>query len=219
MVCGGGDVVAFELGKLRPLNASESPPKASCDCAGGCDEVPREGCRLCGAIWAWVIGAEEYRERIDCFRSGREGIVEPTGFEEALDGRTGPEGGPLPKKSSPSSESPCLVCRVVVGSTLLGWGLEAACSVVLGRAGGAGGSSPNKSMVGGARCCDRTGPGADACLCETDRSILALSCTMLSGYDGRLSNVMLAARASYVYLPRRRRPLHPVWRDPAMAHP
>ena len=219
LVCGGGDVVVFELGKLRPLNASERPAKASCDCVGGCDAVPEEGCRLCGAVWAWAFGADEYRERIDCLRSGRDGAVEPTGLDEALEGRTGPEGGALPKKSSPSSESPCFVCRVAVGSALLGWALAAVLSVVLGRAGGAGGSSPNKSMVGGARRCDCIWPETDRCLCEADRSILAFSCTMLSGCDRRLSKVIPAAYAVDVYLPRRHRPPHPMWRDPVLALP
>lgn len=31
----GADVAVVEVAKLRPLNASASPPKAFCDCVGG----------------------------------------------------------------------------------------------------------------------------------------------------------------------------------------
>jgi hypothetical protein len=88
---------------------------------------------------------------MDCLRSGRDGPVEPSGLEEALEGRGGPEDGPLPKKSSPRSESPCFVGRVVLGTALFGGGRAMELSVVFGRSGGAGVSSPNRSMVGGGR--------------------------------------------------------------------
>jgi hypothetical protein len=88
---------------------------------------------------------------MDCLRSGRDGPVEPSGLEEALEGRAGPEDGALPKKSSPRSESPCLVWRVVVETALLGGALTEELSVVLGRTGGMGVSSPNKSIVGAGR--------------------------------------------------------------------
>ena len=83
-------------------------------------------------------------------RSGREGPVDVNGFEVALAGRA----GAVPKKSKPRRESPCFVGRDIVGSALLGWGLRSVLSVVLGRAGGSGVSSPNKSMEGGGRLSD-----------------------------------------------------------------
>lgn len=46
--CGRDDAVTSELGKLRPLKASVSPPNASCGCVTGGVIIPKEGCRLCG---------------------------------------------------------------------------------------------------------------------------------------------------------------------------
>ncbi len=46
--CGRDDAVTSELGKLRPLKASVSPPNASCDRVAGGVVPPKEGCRLCG---------------------------------------------------------------------------------------------------------------------------------------------------------------------------
>lgn len=152
--CGGGgcgDAVAPELGKLRQPKASVSPPKASCGCVTGGDGPPKAGCRLYGGGWDSALGADAYRERMDCLRSGLDGPVEPSGLELTLEGRAGPEDGALPKKSSPRSESPCFVCRVVVGIALLGCGGVLELSVVLGRTGGAGASSPNISIVGAGR--------------------------------------------------------------------
>lgn len=85
---------------------------------------------------------------MDCLRSGRDWPVEVRGLAEALEGRTGCEDDVLSKKSSPRSESPCFVCRVVEVATVLGCGWTIALSVVLGRGGGAGRSSPNKSIAG-----------------------------------------------------------------------
>lgn len=106
---------------------------------------------MCAGDWPWLLGTDEYRERIDCLRSGRDGPVEPSGLEEALEGRAGPEDGALPKKSIPRSESPCFVCRVVAAAALLGCVRVVELSVVLGRTGNEGVSSPNKSIVGTGR--------------------------------------------------------------------
>lgn len=79
---------------------------------------------------------------MDCLRSGREGaaVVGPV-----LDGRAGCVGA-LPRKSSPSKESPAFVCLGGAGSAF--GGTARACGgPVLGR-GGAGVSSPNKSIAG-----------------------------------------------------------------------
>ncbi len=73
------------------------------------------------------------------------------GFELALEGRAGPKDGALPKKSSPRSESPGLVCLEIVGMALLGCGMVLELSVVLGRIGGVRLSSPNRSMAGAGR--------------------------------------------------------------------
>jgi hypothetical protein len=149
--CGGADAVAPELGKLRPLKASVSPPNASCGRVAGDEGPPKEGCRLCGGGWDSAFGADAYRERMDCLRSGLDEPSEPSGLELALDGRAGADVAVLPKKSSPRSESPCLGCRAIVGIALLGCGGVLVLSVVLGRTGGAGLSSPSISIVGAGR--------------------------------------------------------------------
>ena len=69
--CGCGEVGATELGKLRPLKASVTPSKASCDCVSGGDVPAKEGCLGCGAGTS-AFGVDAYRERIDCLRSGRD---------------------------------------------------------------------------------------------------------------------------------------------------
>ena len=81
-----------------------------------------------------LLGAEAYSERIDCLRSGREGIAEPAGVDAELDGLpVGAADGP-PKKSSPSRESEAFVgLGAAVG--FCGGGLAPGVSVVLGPGG------------------------------------------------------------------------------------
>jgi len=88
---------------------------------------------------------------MDCLRSGLDEPSEPSGLELALEGRTGAVDAALPKKSSPRSESPCLGCRVIEGIALLGCVGLLELSVVLGRTGGSGLSSPSISIVGAGR--------------------------------------------------------------------
>ncbi|KAL7354300.1 hypothetical protein ACKS0A_10626 [Histoplasma ohiense] len=84
---GGGDVVD---GKLNPLKASVSSPNASdCDlacCCGWGENDPNEVLR---SWWAGAcgLGADAYKDRIDCLRSGLEGPVEPTLDDVVLDER------------------------------------------------------------------------------------------------------------------------------------
>lgn len=88
------------------------------------------------------MGADAYSERMDCFRSGREGPEGPTALEVELDGLPGGAADP-PKKSRPRSESAALFC--LGGDTPFGGGGRALeVSVVLGRMGGSG-TSPNRS--------------------------------------------------------------------------
>jgi hypothetical protein len=86
--CFGAEGVTVE-GKVRPLNASVRPPKASfccLACGGACiaDKEPNEGFRSCCA-GACVFGAEAYSDKMDCLRSGLDGPVEE-GLETALEG-------------------------------------------------------------------------------------------------------------------------------------
>ena len=53
----------------------------------------------------------------------------------------------MPKKSSPSKDSPGLFCLGGGGTAVLACGLDGI-SVVLGLAGGSGVSSPKRSMAG-----------------------------------------------------------------------
>jgi hypothetical protein len=62
-----------------------------------------------------------------------------------LEGREGCAGG-LPRKSSPSNESPALVCFGGAGSDLGGGAFLVEGGPVLAR--GGAGSSPNRSMAG-----------------------------------------------------------------------
>lgn len=167
--------------KFRLLKASSSPPNAD-DCVVDDCIPPKEVCRPCCGGWVvigdwgggWGLGAVAYKERIDCFRSGRDIAVVPVGVDAALVGRSG---GP-PKKSNPPSN-----WDDVAG--FVGGGLTAAeLSVVLGLAGGAGISSPPiKSNIGagffagGGGCCT----GADDTRCEDDRSSFTFSWTMFRG--------------------------------------
>ena len=86
-------------------------------------------------------------------RSGREGPVDPEGFEDGLP--IGADGGP-PKKSRPNKESPGLVCFIET-EDFGGGGRTPGVSVVLGLAGGVGAStsSPNRSTFATAiRACE-----------------------------------------------------------------
>lgn len=111
---GGGELGEAVEGKLRPLNASVRPPKAS-DCFGcgwDCTEEkePNDVARsCCGADCGCCFGGDAYNERIDCFRSGRDNPVGPELFEGVLEGRLG-AACVGPKKSSPNKESPGLCC-------------------------------------------------------------------------------------------------------------
>lgn len=107
------------------------PPKTSWLSCCGCD---------------CVRGAEAYKERIDCFRSGLEGTALLPGVE-ALEGLAYEAEGGAPKKSSPRSESPCFCCLAGLGAALEGGGWTPGVSVVLGRAGGVG-ISPKRSTFG-----------------------------------------------------------------------
>ena len=145
--CNGGAaaVAVLELGKLRPLKASVRPPKASFCCAGGDAIPPKRSCLACCGSGAGAgLGADEYSDKMDCFKSGREGPFIARGFAAELAGRA-LAGWELPKKSKPSNESPGFVCFVAVGAAR---GCGRTLSVVLGLAGGEGASSPNRSMFG-----------------------------------------------------------------------
>jgi hypothetical protein len=117
------------------------------------------------------------RERIDCLRSGLDGPVEPAGFEAALDGLPG--GVRIvnrQKKSKPSKESPGFVCLNGAAGARegRGGGLAACASVVLGRAGGGGVSSSNRSTFFAGRLGGRVGwLDVDETRCEEDRSNFA----------------------------------------------
>lgn len=90
-------------------------------------------------------------------RSGLDGAAAAAG--PVLEGRAGWEDGPPPKKSNPNKESPARVCLGGTASAFGGTARAAAGGPVLGR-GGAGGSSPNKSIAGcglGSACGARDG--------------------------------------------------------------
>ena len=133
---------------MRLLNASSKPLKleVDCCCTGGDCIPPNEGWRsCCGCCWGCGFGAEAYKDKMDCLRSGLEGPVEPTGVDDTLGGLT-PVVDEPPKKSSPSSESAAL--EGLGGAVALGGGGRApGVSVVLGLAGGSG-TSPKRSMGG-----------------------------------------------------------------------
>jgi hypothetical protein len=105
------------------------------------------------------FGAEAYSERIDCFRSGLDWVVELNGLDGPLDDLS--FDCELPKKSRPSNESPGLVGLVAAGAAgVLVTGFELGISAVLGLTGGVGVSSPNRSTLGaGCR------PACGCCCC------------------------------------------------------
>lgn len=117
---------------------------------------------------------------MDCFRSGREGNVEPEGVDAELDGLPAVADGGPPKKSIPSKDSEAFTC--FGGAEALGGGGRAPIvSVVLGLTGSTG-SLSNRSM---------TGPGfgaggkgwlkVDAARCDDSLASLAFCCTTLRG--------------------------------------
>lgn len=188
-----GDAVGL---KLRPPNASSKPRKldAGADCM-----PPNEGWRSCCG-GGCGFGAEAYSDRIDCFRSGLEGAVEPPGVDAELDGLPLEDDGGPPKKSRPSSESAAFVD--FGGPEDFGGGIRLlGVSVVLGLAGGSG-TSPNRSTGGAA-----LGGGAngwldvDAARNDAPRSNLAFSCTTLSGCYYIVS--IYSARDIALSIPRR----------------
>lgn len=78
------------VGKLKPLKASVSPPNASdwdlACCCGWVENDPNEVLRsCCGGDCG--LGADAYKDRMDCLRSGLEGPVEPIWDDGVLDGR------------------------------------------------------------------------------------------------------------------------------------
>ena len=84
---------------------------------------------------------------MDCFRSGLDGPLEPSGFEAELADRLGGAELGLPKKSSPNKELSGFDC---LGEAVRfrGGGRVPGTSVVLGLAGGNGASSPKRSTTG-----------------------------------------------------------------------
>jgi hypothetical protein len=155
--CGVG-FEAVVLGKLRPAKASVMPPNGSFCPTGGDPMLPNDGCRPCVCCGGGCgLGAVAYRESMDCLRSG----LEDVGLEAALEGLPAFDDGGPPKKSSPSSDSPCLGgrCTAAGGPTRVGFVFGM--SAVLGLIGGAMGlSSPKRSMLavgaaaGARRICD-----------------------------------------------------------------
>lgn len=106
---------------------------------------PKDSCRACCCGCGAAAGLAAYKDSIDCLRSGLDGAAAAAG--PVLEGRAGCAEGPPPKKSSPSRESPARVCFGGAASAFGGTARAAAGGPVLGR-GGAGGSSPNRSMAG-----------------------------------------------------------------------
>jgi len=178
----GGDVEGL---KLRPPNASSRSPKLDCCCAGADCMPPKDGWRSCCG-GGWGLGAEAYRERMDCFRSGLDCAVDPVGVDAELDGLPIEEDGGPPKKSRPNNESAALVC--LGGPEDIGGGSRLpGVSVVLGLTGGSG-TSPKRSTGGAARGGGGIGwLNVDAARNEAPRSSLAFSCTTLRGYYSIIS--------------------------------
>ena len=135
----------------------------------------------CEEGWGDCFGAEEYNDRIDCFRSGLD-VPDDKPPSEALEGRAGEVDDPPPKKSKPKSDSPGLLCFGGAFSAFGGTARKAAGSVVFGRGGAIGESPLTKSLF----CILLLSLVAgwledDAALCDADRSSLAFSCTTFSG--------------------------------------
>lgn len=96
-----------------------------------------------------------------------------------LDGLAGCVEVPPPRKSSPSRESPALVCFGGAGSAFGGTALALG-GPVLARGGAV--SSPNKSIAGAGFACTGGGRFEDeASRWDAERSICTFSCTLLKG--------------------------------------
>src|SRR5437879_4922457 len=105
---------------------------------------PKEPDDACdGCCWGCGRGAEAYRDRIDCFKSGLDCAP---GVAAALDGRAGACASP--KKSSPSNESAGFVCFGGAGSDF-GGGLDATGAALFALGGDSAlSSSPKRSCCG-----------------------------------------------------------------------
>jgi hypothetical protein len=120
---------------------------------------------------------------MDCLRSGLDGAELEVAV--VLDGLAGGLACGPPKKSSPNKESAGLLCFGGAVSAFGGGSLSPG-GPVLGRAGAAAGSSPNKSIAGpglGAARGGGTVPAEAAAFCEADLSNFAFSWTTFNGYD------------------------------------
>lgn len=107
---------------------------------------PNDGLLACSCSCGGGGLGVEYRERIDCLRSGRDWPVDPKVLPVAVDGRL-VGGCGVPKKSNPSNASAGFVCGLGAGGCCLGGARIFVASVVLGLAGGVGVSSPKRSRV------------------------------------------------------------------------
>jgi hypothetical protein len=126
---GGGD--AEFVGNVRPLKASVKEP--TFDWLA----LAIEDVRSC---WAgWGFGAVAYRDRMDCFKSGRDIPACEPAVGPVLPGRLVGVDCVLPKKSNPSNESAGFACFGAADCCALAGGggrATAGGPVVLGRAGG-----------------------------------------------------------------------------------
>ena len=198
---GAGEGSAAEE-KLRPPNASSSPPRAlwlDIDCAPEAERLCC--CCCCGG----GLGFAAYNERMDCFRSGRDGPEDVPGVEAAaLLGRGGGLEDVEPKKSKPSRESPALFCLICEGVCCGGGGGRLpGVATEFGRgAGGAVRSSSNRltCFCGGRGWLSGAGAGAGAgaedTRVEAERPNLAFSWTTLSGYGCQRSQDLALHRVS-----------------------
>ena len=118
--------------------------------------------------------------------------VEPAGVEAELDGLADVAGGGAPKKSRLRRESEAFVGFGAVAG-LGGGGLALGTSVVLGRTGGDG-TSPNRSIGGGALGGGGTGRLDDEPLRSEDSlSNLTFCCTTFKGYNGLISLISICS--------------------------
>lgn len=136
-------------------------------------ECEWDGC--CGG----GAGLEAYRDKMDCFKSGRDCTP---GVAAALEGRFG-GGAESPKKSRPSRESAGFVCLGGAASAFARGLLKGGPAVL--DLGEELLSSPNRSGCCVLLTCEAP-PGVGlfidvAALCDDDRSMLCFSFTKLSG--------------------------------------
>lgn len=189
-----GDAMLLLLPKLSP---AKSPARLLLvefwawwpmvgDCTGEAMEpqLPKEPEGLwpcCG--WAWGRGAEAYRDRIDCFRSGRD-WPPMAAVPVVLAGRGG-AAGVLPRKSRSNKESLAVVALAGAGAALGGgaWA-TAEGPAVLARGGRS--SPPMRSpwMLFGAAAWP-----TEALRMDSLRSICCFSLTMLRGMSSSPSTL------------------------------